>query len=54
MNNARSHRRHERLPRTAIMIAAFTVVFFCLPFIGLLWRTLSKSPKKADRPSAFF
>ena len=39
MTDARSHRRHERLPRTAVVLAAFTVVFFCLPFIGLLWRT---------------
>ena len=39
MTDARSHRRHERLPRTAVLLAAFTVVFFCLPFIGLLWRT---------------
>lgn len=35
----RSHRHRDRLPRVATVIASFTVIFFCLPFIGLVWRT---------------
>lgn len=32
-------RRRNRPPRLARALATIAVVFFCLPFIGLLWRT---------------
>ncbi len=34
-----SRRRPDRPPRLARWLAAVTVVFFCLPFVGLLWKT---------------
>jgi len=32
-------RRRNQTPRVARVLAAIAVVFFCLPFIGLLWKT---------------
>ncbi len=33
-----SSRRTERLPALALVLAGLAVVFFALPFVGLLWR----------------